>query len=760
MIGQTLGHYRIDSKLGEGGMGVVYRAHDERLERDVALKVILPGRLADEQARVVFRREALSLSRLNHPNVATVFDFDFDPEEGTDFLVMELIEGIDLAERLTEGPLPEAELLGWSVQLVEGLVAAHGRGIVHRDLKPANLCITADGRLKILDFGLACSIEKADDPAHEVPFAGTLAYMAPELLADGEANESTDVYSVGVVLYELATGRAPFGDEDQLKLVRAIERCAPVRPRSWRTDLSTHLEDLILRAMAKRPEQRPTARQLLHDLRALQRPASARLSLYRPRIESLAVLPLANRSGDPGQEFFADGMTEALIADLARLGGLRIVSRTSVMAYRGTGKSLPDIARELDVDAVIEGSIIRSHERVRVTAQLIHAASDSHLWAATYDREMRDVLQLQGELARSIALEIQLKLGDDDSARLVTPRSVDPDAFDAYLRGRHHWNRRTEDGLRRAIDYFDRAIGTDPSYARAYVGLADSYNLLGFYCACRPSDAFPRARDAAEKALAIDPTVFEARISRAYVDHQYDWNAEAAERAYLHAIEAIPSYATGHQFYLQLLLTQGRFEEALARGRSALECDPCSPIVHLANVWPHFFMGHVGRTIAELHNLTAIDPTFVAARFWCGEALGEIGRHREALLELRKADELAGPTPMIEAAIARVLARSGDGVGASKMLAHLVAQSKRRYVSPYFLALVATALGDRDRAFLHLEDAFTERSHWLTFSRVDPRLDALREDPRFDALCTRIGQPFRGIRARPRGARNPPRSAA
>ena len=497
MIGRTLGHYHILAKLGAGGMGEVYRARDERLEREVALKILPAGSLGDEAARKRFRREALALSRLNHPNIAVIYDFDSDA--GVDFLAMECVPGQTLAERLAGGTPTEQETVTLALQIAEGLEEAHEHGIVHRDLKPGNIMVTPKGRAKVLDFGLAKLLRTVEGTrsAETLPevVAGTLPYMAPEQVRGEPVDARSDIFSLGSVVYEMATGRRAFGETAMSRLIDAILHQSVVPPRALNPRLSTELERILLKCLEKSPDSRYQSlrefsvdlRRLLSSLTATAAPRPAPLArqarrrtavwslgtvlvalvlaglaigLWRGRtrspsgpraIQSLAVLPLENFSGDPQQEYFADGMTEELITDLGKINRLRVISRTSVMQYKRTRKPIPEIASELAVDAVVEGSILQSQGRVRVTAQLIEARTDRHLWAQRYERETRDVLRLQDEIARAIAREIEVTLTPEEQARLASSLPVDPEANEAYLRGRFELRKESRDGNERAV---------------------------------------------------------------------------------------------------------------------------------------------------------------------------------------------------------------------------------------------------------------------------------------------------------------------
>ncbi|HKQ56769.1 MAG TPA: protein kinase [Candidatus Eisenbacteria bacterium] len=746
MIGTTLSRYQILEQIGAGGMGVVYRARDERLMRDVALKVLNAGLLSDEAARKRFRREALVLSQISHPSIAVLYDFD--SHDGTDFLVMEFIPGATLDQRVSRGPIPESELVRLATQTAEALVAAHEQGVLHRDLKPANLIATPDGRVKVLDFGLARVL--APDAGLSVTLtdarsaAGTLAYMAPEVLGGAAADARSDVYSLGVVLYEMATGRAPFVDETALALMYAVlNRTAP-SPRALNAAISGRLDAIILRAMDRDPQRRyGSARELLDDLRAAgggePRADSGATAAGQARIESIAVLPLENLSGDPAQEFFADGLTETLIAEIAKLGALRVISRTSVMRFKGVRKPLPEIARELRVDAVVEGSVIRSGDRVRVTAQLIDARSDTNLWAENYERSMSDILTLQSEVARAIAHEVNAKLSPRASERLGQSRRVNPEAFEAYLKGRYCWNRRGEDDMRRAIEYFQVAIEKDPGFALAYVGLADVYNLQGFYTSYPPAETYPKARALALKALELDPTLGEAHNSIAYVSYYYDWEWAAAERQFQRAIEMNPNHALAHQWYMNLLAGQGRFEEALRGSAKARALDPLSVITAALVGWVLIFMREYERAATEFRVPLEMDPSWVIGHLWSAWPRLQLGLQDEAIAGLEKAVALTGGTPYTRAHLAHGLAFVGRTDEARAALAALLELSSTRYVSPLYVALVHIALGEHDQAFAWLDRAVADRSHWLVHLDVDPRFDPIRDDPRFAAVRQKVG---------------------
>ena len=746
MIGSTLSHYRILERLGAGGMGVVYRARDERLERDVAVKVLPAGALADETQRRRFHREALALSRLNHPGVATVHDFD--RADGADFIVMELVTGETLAERLKGGGLPFAEITDLGLQIAEALGAAHERGVLHRDLKPANVVVTGKGRAKVLDFGLAKLVQAdVDTRATTLPtvgdaVAGTPAYMAPEQLLGHEVDAGSDLFALGVVLYEMATGRLPWRATLATALVNEILHGTPEAPSRLRPELPVHLEHIIMKALTRDPAGRyRSAADLATDLRAgatadtdpRVRPATAPAG-----IASLAVLPLRNFSGDPEQDFFADGMTEALISRLAQIGSLRVISLTSVMAYKEARKPLPAIARELGVDAIVEGSVLRAGERVRVSAQLVEAAGDRHLWSNAYDRPLGDVLDLHSEVSRAIAEELRAHLTPNERVRLAGTRPVRPAAYEGYLRGRFFWNKRSPEGIARAIACFQESIDADPLYAPAWSGLADCHNMLGAFRWKHSRDAFPLAHAAAARALELDPDLAEGHTSLAFALQYYDWDWARADDAYRRAIALNPGYATAHQWYADFLTGLARMDEAFAEIGRAAELDPLSAVVGTSFGDTLYYARRHEEAIARYRRTLELDPGYRWAQLNIGRALQELGRHDEAIRTLEAAHREAGLSLEDSPAMAYARAAAGNRAGAEALLPRIIQGWREGRTSPYSVANIHVALGDRDQSIAWLERAREDRDRMMTSLRVHPRLDRIRDDPRFAELLARM----------------------
>lgn len=791
-VGTRLGPYEILAPLGAGGMGEVYRAKDTRLDRIVAIKV-LPEHLAKDAAALArFEREGKAVAALSHPNILAIHDVG--NERGISFVVTELLEGETLRDRLNRSAIPWRKSVEFGIAIADGLAAAHAKGIIHRDLKPENIFITTAGHVKILDFGLArIEPERPVAPGHDdetTPtltlatrpgtILGTLNYMSPEQLRGQHTDARSDIFSLGCVVFEMVAGRKPFTGDTPADTMTAILKEEPAGIAAARTDIHPELEQVIARCLEKTPEQRfQSAHDLAFALRSVLAYSSAlstkprtpmawpvRLAIValafgglmvgafmvrnRPRlvnrearatIKSLAVLPLENLSRDPEQEFFVDGMTEALISDLAKIGSLKVISRTSVMRYKATTKSLPEIARELNVDAVVEGSVLRVGDRVRITAQLIHASTDEHLWTESYDRDLRDILSLQSEVARTIAEQIKVTLSPQVQARLAEARPVNPDAYQAYLKGRFHWNKRTPDGLTKAVEYFEQAIQLDPAWPLGYAGLADAYALLPAYAPVRPDEAMPKAKAAAVKALQLDDSLAEAHTTLGSIAIYNDWDWTAVESEYKRAIALSPNYATAHQWYAEYLQYMGRHDPALNEMTKAHELDPLSLVIGTEVGWVHYCSGDLAEAESQYRKTLELNPDFAFAHRELAKTLLLQGRPDDALTAAREAARLAHNNPMFATVLGYVCARTGRPDEARSILDELTALSKESYVAPSHPALVHAGLDDRDRMFEWFTRACQERDVLLPLTLVDPLLAPMRTDPRFTDLLRRVGLP-------------------
>ena len=688
LIGQTISHYRIVEKLGAGGMGEVYRARDEHLKRDVAFKILPPDSQGSAEAGKKLLREAQSASALNDPHICIIHEVS--EAGGHHFIVMELVEGRPLNSLIPpEGLRPELVVL-YGGQIAAALAHAHDRGIIHRDIKTANVVITPSGQVKVLDFGLAKlyvdheltdatrSIQSATNASAVV---GTLPYIAPEILRGEKADARSDIWSLGVTLYEMSTGNRPFRGQTGYELTSGIlrEPLPPLPPQ-----LPPGLRTVIERCLEKEPSHRyQRAGEVRAALEAVHRqpgsssstvpvsvtpPISAKRSLWipgiislavlatalfaanvgglrdrvfhrasAPGIHSLAVLPLENLSGDPQQQYFADGMTEELTTELSQVSSLRIVSRTSAMRYKGMQKSVPEIARELNVDAVVEGSVEREGDRVRITAQLVQGPTDTHLWAKGYERDFRDSLRLQDEVAQAIVAEIQLKLTPQEEARFARNDVIDPEAHEDYLRGLFYLNRRNGPDERKAIELFRAAIKKDPAYAAAYASLADSYRALIYNSNAAPADVFPQSEAAANRAIEIDGQLAEAHASLGFDLAYYDWDWVGAEREFQTALRLNPNSSFAHWNYAHFLRQEGKIEESIREGRRAVELDPVSAAGSFTLAQSLYEARRYEEAVSELRKTLDLEPRLWPAHLYLGKTLAEQGRFQDAVEELEKA---------------------------------------------------------------------------------------------------------------------------
>jgi eukaryotic-like serine/threonine-protein kinase len=793
--GTHLGSYEVVAQIGAGGMGEVYKAHDTKLGRDVAIKV-LPEAFAHDPERLArFQREAKMLASLNHPNIATIYGLE--QSNGTGYLVMELVAGVTLAERVKrDGAIPAEEALKICVQVAEALEAAHEKGIIHRDLKPANVKVTPEGKVKVLDFGLAKAfagegvLDLSQAPTltamgtEEGKILGTPTYMSPEQARGKPVDKRTDIWTFGCLLYELLTGRRTFRRETPSDTIAAVlgeepdwqelppstpakirdllERCLQKDPQRRMRDIGDvriEIEEAMA-ALAKREASAATkaihvpwrglvgvVALLLVALvtsiavrnRQSSSPVLTRAGL-KP-IQSLAVLPLEGLSGDPDQDYFADGMTDELITDLAQIKALRVISRTSVMLYKGAHKSLPDIARELNVDAVLEGTVLRSGSRVRITAQLIYAPTDQHLWAESYERDVRDVLALQREVAKAVVEEIRVSITPEEQVRLSGAPPVNSEAYETYLRGRYLWNKRTPDDLKKAIVEFKKAIDLDPTYPLAWAGLADGQTLLSDYDELPPREVMPLARAAAKKAIDLDDSLGEPRATLANIEWTHDWNATTAETDFKRAIALSPNYASAHQWYGMYLCNRGRFGDGIAELKRAQTLDPLSLIIEASLGRCRYYARNYDQALEHLEPLEQREPDYWIVHADLGQTYLAMGRLDAAIRELERARALLPGSPSNLGVLGDAYGRAGRRADALKLAGELARLSRERYVPPVYRALIYIGLGETAQAMAFLEKAYADRSDWMVLLDSEPEFDPLRSDPRFRDLLHRVAWP-------------------
>lgn len=812
-------------------MGQVYRATDTTLGRDVALKILPADLAANPESFARFQREARVVAALNHPHIVTIFSVE--QADGVHFLTMELVAGQSLDRRIRDGLLPEAQIVNIANAIADALAAAHSKGIVHRDLKPANVMVNDEGWVKVLDFGLAKDVNAEAAGEHTITSAditkagavmGTPAYMSPEQISGRPLDHRTDIFSLGVVMHEMATRRRPFVGSSSAELISAILRDTPPLVTDLRPDLPAQLTQLIHRCMEKKPEDRvQTAREIGNLLREIAHkppasgsrtvsfsgagseatvtsglapgvavhsdsktaaksreatvpPEEPRAAWKRPTlvalvfvvaiagyfawhaktgtpkpgapeaaanptaIRSIAVLPLDNYSGDPRQDYFAEGMTDELTTELATISQLRVISRGSVTQFKGDHRlPTPEIAKLLNVDAVVEGSVIRSGDKVRITAQLIDARADKHLWAKSFERQSRDVLALQDELASSIAREIHVQLTPTEASRLATAPSIDPAALDAYLRGRYFFNRPSDENLKKAIAEFESAVRKDPKYALAYSGLSDAYLWAGYNeGVLTSSQAKPQAKAAAEKAIELDDDSAEAHTSLAVYKFFYEFDWAGSEKEFRHAFALNPNYAFAHDQFGLSLAFQGRLGESIAEGKRAVELDPLDPQFALDNLIGLTWSGDYPAARAEAKKAAELDPSFFFPAWGLGWIDIQSGSVAAAIPEFQKSKSMDAPD-FASAWLVFVYGATGDRTRALAELENLKKISPHGKVLPFNLALAYLGMGDHARALDELERANAADSQWQGWLGQDHTFDPLRSDPRFIALLKKLG---------------------
>jgi serine/threonine protein kinase/Tfp pilus assembly protein PilF len=773
---REFGQYRIREKIGAGGMGEVYRAHDTHLDRDVALKVLPADSVPDESARQKLLSEARAASRLNHPNICVVHEAG--EIGGEVYFAMEFVEGRPLNNIITPRGLSSEKVLSYGIQLAGALAHAHEHGILHGDLKTSNIIITPQDCVKLLDFGLAQRIPISEPSATTTSFtllergrgACTLAYAAPELLKGLSVDARTDIWCLGIVVYEMTTGRRPFEGETPFELTSAIlTRQCPALPPSAVAGLNL----VVHRCLEKDPVNRyQGAIEVRAALEAVGADNSTGREPFSPQrnfvirltlavailvvaglcvwlglegkstqptaIRSIAVLPLTNLSADKEQDYFTDGMTDELITELGSVSSLNVISSASVMRYKDTHSSVSQIARQLHVGAVVQGSVMRSDHRVRITVQLTDGRTDENLWAQSYERDLQDVLRLQAEVATTIATQVRAQLRTQEKTHLANVSQVDPDAYQLYLRGRFFWEQRTPESFQKALELFREAVSKDPTYAQAYCGIADTYTLLQDYGLVSFDEAHARAREASVRAIELDDTLAEAHTSLASILEDYDRDWAASEKEYKRAIELNPSYSTAYQWYGTFLSVLGRHDEAISQEKRANELAPLSARAAVDLGYAYFHAREYDNAIKQGLQALDLDPKLPGGHELLGRAYLSKRRWSEAIAEFQEASTLTLNSRTDQALLAYAYAKSGRRDSALSAIKEFGSLPKSS-VPYYHIAIIYAALGEKEHSLDALEDAFAwEHDKWLPYVGVEEAFDSLRSEPRFISITKKL----------------------